>query len=157
MNKVVRKKIVAMGTIDQKARVKGVVDKKIDKKNTLCLKNIIKKYGWPDNSLVGEDASVFAWLIAQHADFDVKFQEECLRYIKDCSLKGTFDKKFIPYLEDRIRVNKGQSQIYGTQFYRNRYGRMTHRPIKDKKLLNKRRSVFGLEPFEEYSRKMTKK
>ena len=54
---------------------KGVrLNGNIDKQNNAELKRIIREYGWPTISLVGKKASSNAWLLAQHADKDQKFQ-----------------------------------------------------------------------------------
>lgn len=42
------------------------------------MKKIVKKHGWPGISLVGKKASVGAWLLAQHADRDLRFQKNVL-------------------------------------------------------------------------------
>ena len=36
------------------------------------LKEVVEEHGWPTHDLVGEDAASAAWLVAQHADFDVE-------------------------------------------------------------------------------------
>ncbi|KKS13602.1 MAG: hypothetical protein UU67_C0021G0005 [Candidatus Daviesbacteria bacterium GW2011_GWB1_41_5] len=51
----------------------------IIKRNTAHLKDIIKKYGRPSSKFVGLAGESAAWLIAQHSDYDVKFQERCLK------------------------------------------------------------------------------
>jgi 8-oxo-dGTP pyrophosphatase MutT (NUDIX family)/RNA:NAD 2'-phosphotransferase (TPT1/KptA family)/GNAT superfamily N-acetyltransferase len=49
-----------------------------------------------------------AWLLVQHMDKDVAFQKEFLKHLKP----GTQDFK---YLTDRVAVNSGQPQQFGTQ------------------------------------------
>src|SRR3989338_703283 len=86
-NKKIKESLLLMIERDQKMR-KLFMKKRsnwnanVDMKNTEKLKKIINKYGWPGKSLVGEKAADAAWLIAQHADHDVKFQEKCLCLIK---------------------------------------------------------------------------
>ena len=57
------------------------------------------------------------------------------------------------YLKDRINVNRGRLQIYGTQFYL-KNNKLVPRAIRDKKNLNKRRKKYGLETFAIYQKKM---
>ena len=38
------------------------------------LAEIVDEHGWPTHSMVGTDGGTAAWLIAQHADFDVGSQ-----------------------------------------------------------------------------------
>lgn len=46
------------------------------------LKAIIDRHGWPGKSLVGEDGAQSAWLLVQHADVDLAFQERCLTLMR---------------------------------------------------------------------------
>src|SRR3989344_6360684 len=112
------REILSMVSVDQKMRVKAKVwDYKIDEKNTERLKRIVDKYGWPGRSLVGEEAAHGAWLLAQHADRDLEFQKHALVLLEEAVVGGEADKRDLAYLTDRVRVNNGQSQIFGTQFY----------------------------------------
>ena len=65
---------------------------------------------------------------------------------------GEADKRHEAYLEDRVRVNSSQSQIFGTQFYKDEKGNFVPRPIEDIDRLEERRRISGLEPFSEYER-----
>jgi len=123
------------------------------KESTKMLKEIIEKIGWPTISKVDQRASRAAWLIAQHADFDVDFQEKCLQLMLDAE-PDSVDLENIAYLTDRVAVNKGEKQTYGTQFFTNEAGDIIPRPIKNRKGLDTKRSKMGLEPFETYAQKM---
>lgn len=86
----------------------------ICRENTLFLKSVIENEGWPSEEKVGKQAELAAWLIAQHSDFDVVFQEECLTLMKN--LPQNQDRNIhIQYLTDRILVNQDKKQIYSTQ------------------------------------------
>jgi len=75
MNSKLRKKLLDMSKKDQKMRNSGKYSSSIDKENTLELKKILKKYGWPTYAMVGKKASESAWLIVQHSDHDVRFKK----------------------------------------------------------------------------------
>src|SRR3989338_9974770 len=129
-----------------------VFDNRIQRKNTEHLKKIIEKNGWPSIDLVGRKASRSAWLIIQHADHDVRFQKKCLALMHEIYKRDTqnISQENIAFLTDRILVNTKQKQLFGTQFYVNKKGAFTYRPIKDFKTLAKRRKGYGLPPFKEY-------
>ena len=55
----------------------------------------------------------------------------------------------LAYLEDRVRVNAGQSQLYGTQFTRDQQG-LRPWTIDDPENLDQRRASVGLGPFAGY-------
>ncbi|MCL5090757.1 MAG: hypothetical protein M1514_01970 [Patescibacteria group bacterium] len=141
--KQISEQLIQLGIKDQEMRTAFRVDQKIDKENTQELKEIIKKIGWPTISKVGPIASWAAWLIAQHADHDPEFQKECLSLIEDCYQKGDVNPLNLAYLTDRVAVNFGQKQIYGTQWKNNEV-----KPIENPENLDQRRQKMGLWPFE---------
>jgi hypothetical protein len=159
MNKIIKNKILSLVKKDQKMR-KSSTSKwnfKVDKENTNELKKVIKKYGWPDFDLVGKEASKGAWLIAQHADHDVKFQEYCLNLTKEKLKDNKIEPQYFAYLTDRVLVNQNKPQLYGTQFYLNKKGQLVPRPIKNKKKLSSRRKKFKLEPFTKYKTRLLRR
>lgn len=44
---------------------------------------MLDEHGWPTQDLVGEQASSAAWLLAQHADFDVALQRRAPARVGD--------------------------------------------------------------------------
>lgn len=156
-NKKLATALLAMMEADQTMRTKAIDDPDtwdadLDRQHTAKLKQIILQHGWPSISLVGVEAAHAAWLLVQHADHDLAFQEECLRLMKalpavEVSLPN------IAYLTDRILTSRGKPQLYGTQFQGT--GReLKPQPIKNKSNLDMRRSKMGLGTFDEYMRLM---
>lgn len=142
---------------DQDALKKGKWDSSVFKENTAWLKAWIRKHGWPRISDVGEEAARAAWLIAQHSDHDVAFQKKCLELMRRAVAEGEARPEDLAYLEDRVLVNSGKWQLYGTQFYKDRNGTYKERPIKDRKHLAKRRREAGMQPFSEYKKHLVKR
>ena len=120
---------------------------RVDKKNTLEMKKIINKYGWPEKSLLGKKGAFNAWLLVQHADHDIDFQEKCLKLLTAAADKGEVDKKRVAYLTDRVLLHRGKKQIYGTQLRSfPQKGKMILKPqpIKNRKKLMNCGKVWGL-------------
>jgi hypothetical protein len=155
INDKLKTKLLKMMDKDQKMRSSGKWDKNVDKINTIEFKKVIEKNGWPDVRIVGKKASTGAWLMAQHADHDLKFQKHCLRLMNDKLKDGSLPSWQIAYLTDRVQVNNKLPQIYGTQFYLTKNKRFINRPIRNKSTLDKRRKEIGLESFDEYKIKLT--
>ena len=98
----------------------------IDKRNIDELKNIINKVGWEKifNNLERLNRT---WLLIQHADFDINFQEFFLEKLKNnqkdliekFSDKKDIIKNHIVMLDDRILTNKYGYQKYGSQWRKN--------------------------------------
>lgn len=84
-------------------------------RNSEWLKQIVQEQGWLSDDKVSKQGELYAWLIVQHSDNDVEFQKLCLKLLKELP-KTKERNQHIAYLTDRILVNEGKSQIYGTQF-----------------------------------------
>jgi hypothetical protein len=127
----------------------------VDAKHRARLTQIIDKHGWPGKSLVGRDGAQAAWLIVQHSDADVKFQRRCLELLESAP-EGEIKIDHVVYLTDRVLVNEGKPQRYGTQMGEN----FEPRPIEDAENVDRRRAEVGLPPLDEYvktSREMYEK
>jgi hypothetical protein len=153
MNKKIAHQINVLAKRDQlmrkKASIIGMWDFDLDKQNTIALKKIIKQYGWPTIRMVGKKASFNAWLLAQHADHDLRFQKKVLRLLRDVYKKEKdIDPSNIAFLTDRILIAEGKKQIFGTQFYITKKG-LRPRPIKNIKRLNDLRKQYGLRSYQE--------
>lgn len=123
--------------------------REIDKKNLARLEEIIKVNGWPAKSSVGGTASLAAFLILQHADYE--YQKKYFPLIKEALKKGEIEASRVALLEDRILVREGKEQVYGTQLKRNETtGKYELSPIKDEENLERRRAEVGLPPIAEY-------
>ncbi len=160
-----KREIQEMFVADQQMRRRsiekgGVIeieeDDTLDFRNTERMKQIIHDIGWPTISKVGAEISNDAWLLVQHADHDVTFQKKCLDLMKQQS-EGEVSKRNIAYLEDRIRVNEGQPQLYGTQFRNEEGTPYGPCPIEDPEHVNDRRKEMGMELLEEYTKIMLEK
>jgi len=130
-------------------------DGEVDVRNTARMKEIVADIGWPTTSKVGPEGASNAWLLVQHADHDVDFQEYCLGLMKEAS-PADVDKTDIAYLEDRVRVNRGRGQLYGTQF-RQENNKHVPRPIEDEENVDARRAALGMGPLSEQVEHMYKK
>lgn len=113
--------------------------------NSNKLDNIIERIGWPTVSKVGADAAKAAFVIAQHTP-DLHKQKKYLSHINK-EPAGEVQSMFIAYLEDRMRVREGRSQVYGTQSYRNSKGEYVLHDLEDPSRVNELRESVGLGPL----------
>lgn len=127
----------------------------IDRANRQRMKEIVARYGWPGNSLVGKEGANAAWLLVQHADADRPFQKECLGLMEQAAAKGEASKTNLAYLTDRVLVGEHKKQRYGTQA-REVNGRFEPEPIEDEANVDKRRAEVGLPPLAEYMEQVRK-
>jgi hypothetical protein len=135
--------------VDPQTRMEG---QRVDVANTDRLREIISEHGWPGRSLVGDEGAHRAWLIAQHADRQLDFQREALELLADAVRRGDAPQRDLAYLTDRVRMNEGREQVFGTQIAEVKDGNGVPWPVEDPTNLDARRAGVGLAPFEEYSR-----
>ena len=119
------------------------------------IKSIYEDIGYPSISRYGKENSYNYWLLVQHCDNDVVFQENVLNKMKKLLRKSDVNKKNYAYLYDRVMKNKGAKQLYGTQFT---YLPPNYEPlvlnIEDSINVDKRRKEIGLEPLADYIKSM---
>ncbi|WP_211370400.1 DUF6624 domain-containing protein [Nonomuraea turkmeniaca] len=125
----------------------------VDADNTTWLKQVVDEHGWPGYDLVGENGAQAAWLLAQHADHDLPFQQRCLALLQDAVDRGQASPRNLAYLVDRVRVGEERPQMYGTQYHAPD-GVLQPRPIEDHERLDERRAEAGLGPHADYDSSM---
>jgi uncharacterized protein DUF6624 len=87
----------------------------LTRRNQALIRKIVQEHGWPGRSLVGDDGSAAAWLVVQHMDMDLEFQQRCLALMKEAFLVGEVRPHDLAYLTDRVLTHEGKPQMYGTQ------------------------------------------
>ena len=124
--------------------------------NKLCERNLntLKKYfktnGFPGIKENGKETSFHFWLLAQHGDNDIHFQEKILSAMKKELAHNNVDKKNYAFLYDRVQKNKNKPQLYGTQMVWDSKGKHYPYTLKFPEKVNELRAAMGLEPLEEY-------
>jgi hypothetical protein len=116
------------------------------------LEKIIKQYGYPGFKQVGEKSSSNFWLLVQHADAYPDFQRQVLKLmLAEVKNKNASSRNYA-YLTDRVALNAGQPQEYGTQveFKGSGIGKAMPRNLRDPEHVNQRRAAMGLETEEAY-------
>lgn len=122
-----------------------------DSLNYFELKAIVDEFGFPGFDLVGENYSNSFWNIIQHQDNNQTFQQEVLKKMKVECDKDNASKLYYAYLVDRVNVNAGELQIYGTQMQLNTNSSSYEpKPVIEPEKLDERRKAVGLVPISEY-------
>ena len=137
--------LISAGIEDQEdiiSKSNNRIDNRV--KHTKILKSTISRLGWPTVPMVGAEASYAAWLIAQHSDYNLDFQKYCLSLMEEPYRLRLIDPVNYAYLIDRVAVNSGKPQIYGTQWET----ATKVKPIKNMKEMVLLRHEVGLAPFE---------
>ena len=121
----------------------------------LRLEQIFDEFGYPGYDLVGKEGSNHFWLMVQHSDKDIDFQSRVLEKLKIEVENKNADGSNYGLLTDRVKINKGEKQIYGTQVTYTPDGQAYPKDLIDSVNVNNRRAEVGLEPLEQYLNLMT--
>ncbi len=122
----------------------------VDFDNTAWMRSLVTRHGWPTVAKVGEKGAGNAWLLVQHADHDVDFQEQCLELLRAAVAQGQASEKNLAYLEDRVAMHRGRPQRYGTQFV-NKGGGFAPYELEDPARVDEWRAEVGLGTLAEYA------
>lgn len=123
----------------------------IDQESTQLIRAMMDQYGWPSYDMIGEDAAKAAWLLAQHADAEPELQERALQLMRPLVEQSQADSKLYAMLIDRVLMNKGEPQIYGTQFAIDDEGVFRPLPVEDFEHIDARRTEMGFGSIKEYA------
>ena len=125
----------------------------LDEKNRRKLDRIVARYGWPTISMVGKEASVTAFLIAQHGD--LAYRKKYFPLLKAAVAKGEGRPDQAAMMEDGILMKEGKKQIYGTAMQTNDVTMgLKLWPIENEEEVDARRAAVGLPPMAEFFKVM---
>lgn len=158
MNEALRRELIAMREEDLNVREELASDgalfegyhptmEAVHRRNGLRLLAILNEVGWPGRSLAGEDGCEAAWLIAHHALPLPELGRLALTLLQEAVVAGEAPALQAAMLEDRICMNEGRPQVYGTMYDWDEDGRMVPIPIANPAGLDARRIAVGLEPL----------
>ena len=114
-----------------------------DHANKESIISIIEKCGMPTLNDVSQEHMNTVWLILQHSGN--KYRKKYFPKIEAAVINGDLSKELFATMKDRILMDEGKPQLYGTQ-------------IKNRKLytlaapetVNDRRKEMGMNPIEQY-------
>lgn len=122
---------------------------KQDSINLVKVKRILDERGWLGRNILGDDGNQALFLVIQHADLAT--QQKYLPMMREAVSLGNAQASDLAYLEDRVALDEGRMQIYGTQIGvgsgENEY---YVRPLLDPEHVDQRRAMVGLGPLAEY-------
>lgn len=115
-----------------------------DTVNMRFIDSVIKIYGYPGKTLVGQQAGFVAWIVIQHSNRI----DEFMPLLKAAADSGELDFYFYAMTLDRQLMYKRQEQIYGTQgrtvnLKSGEKGVMIIWPVKDPESVDERRKQAG--------------
>ena len=119
------------------------------------IEEIFNEFGFVGYDLAGKDGSDNFWVMVQHSDHTPEFQQRVVEKMKVHVDQGNATPEYYGYLVDRVNINTGKEQVYGTQFDYNEFGQAFPKNISDTTGINARRISLGLSPMLERMNEMT--
>jgi len=132
--------------------------RRIDSLHFPVIKAIFDSVGFPGYDLVGKTSSHNFWLLVQHADKHLEFQQLALSAMWTQVEKKNANGADYAYLVDRVKVNAGELQIYGTQMTLNETETsFIPLPVAFPEQLDARRKSVALPPIDFYINAMNER
>jgi len=134
----------------QNSKEELALSKKIsvmDAENQKMVSSVLDKYGWLGPETIGSRGSRALFIVLQHAPSAM--QEKYLPMMRSAVKQGKAKATNLAMLEDRVLMEKGKNQIYGSQLFSDSTG-MYVCPIEDVDNLDKRRAEIGLMSMKDY-------
>ena len=119
-----------------------------DARGTAALRGLLETWDWIDGHRFGASVSSHAWILAQHADDHPDFQRMVLERMEPYLESGGVRPRDYAYLWDRVAVNTGALQRYGTQPMGscNADGTLDLKPMENPEQVDVRRATMGMGP-----------
>ena len=126
--------------------------------NKIKIEEIFNCYGFPGFDKVGKDGSHHFWQLVQHCDKYPDFQKNVLKAMDKEVKKGNANPNNYAYLYDRVKVNAGEKQLFGTQvtYEVATTGRAILKiGLADSANVDRLRKEYSLNPLKSYLNEMT--
>jgi hypothetical protein len=120
-----------------------------DSMNLVEVKQIIQQYGWLGSNEIGNDCNLILFNTIQKADLQT--QITYFPIVKEAVKNKKALKVHEVYLQDRIYLNQGRRQIYGSQVLLDpETEKYFVLPLDDADNVDKVRAAVGLQPMADY-------
>jgi hypothetical protein len=130
----------------------------IDEKSSGYLRELLSRFEWIDVHRFTRPVSQHAWILVQHSDDHVDLQKLALSRMEPYLETGGVLKRNYAYLWDRVAVNSGELQRYGTQpdWASCKDGKLALMPMEDPENVDERRSMMQLGPVQKDLEQMSR-
>ena len=123
------------------------MEEKNHEENNKEILDLLDRYGWPTASAVTEFAAAGAALIINHTNHEIR--SKYFPMLETAFKQGEAQPLRYAKMRDRLLVEEGKKQVYGTQWKFKDSGREPY-PIEDPEHVDKRRAEIGLGPLSDY-------
>ena len=117
------------------------------KENEKRLIELLDNFGWPTTSEVTEYAAAGAALVINHTSYEIR--SKYFPLLEEAFKRGEAQPLRYAKMRDRLLVEEGKKQLFGTQWKFENSERVPH-PIEEPEYVDKRRADIGLGPLDIY-------
>lgn len=128
----------------QKVSFKELVT--VDHENLEIVVSILENCGMPEGPEVDKQLIGTIWLVLQHS-IHPEYTSKYFPLIERAVKKGDLSKEQYALMKDRILMNAGKPQIYGSQIKGSKLYK-----LESPEKVNARRKAMGMSPIEDYLR-----
>ena len=128
---------------------------RVDSLNQTMVFDILDNDGWPSN--LSDKANRAIWIVIDHSDLTSR--SKYVSFVRAKADEGILDKSDYAMLNDRVLMEEGKPQVYGTQIKmaatfdgEDMVMQLYLWPVENPDALDSLRRSVGLSPIEEYLR-----
>lgn len=116
-----------------------------DRMHQMMLKEVIAERGWPieGQKMIDREAACAAWMVVLHADNDMQWQCDVMLAMRQLVRQGKASAYEYAALYDRVQINMGKPQLYGTQYMASSNGMSLMRSVSSSRMMAAR-SQLGI-------------
>ena len=136
--------------LDQNMRIdESNYDPSIDRDNLVTVVSLIEKCGMPSLEEINQKQMNTIWFVFQHEDN--YHRKKYFSLLQKAAQNGELSKGKMALMEDRMLMDDGKPQIYGSQMTDDREnGGFKIYDLQNPETVDRRRASVGLEPLSEY-------
>lgn len=125
-----------------------------DSINLIKVCNVLDSLGFVSKDEVGDEC-IALWLVIQHSPLE--YQQKYLPIFNAAAINGDLPKETIALMEDRVALQLGKPQIYGSQGNVNEQGVFVPAEMIEPEKVDSRRAIMNMIPLAEYIKQMSRK
>lgn len=120
----------------------------LQKQNTEALEHILKTCGFPTSQTAGEDGMQTVWSLLQDASKETR--TTYFPAVIEASKNGDLERQDVALMQDKLLMDYGKPQLYGSQVLRNDNGIFELYKLENPSGVDARRAIMGMTPLAEY-------
>jgi hypothetical protein len=133
---------------DQDNRGDNMIDEEVDQRNLTAIEQILEKCGMPTIETAGDKGMSAIWLVIQHASAEKR--TEYFPMLLKAAENGDLERQDIALMQDRMLMDAGKPQLYGSQIMMSEDGTYELHDLKEPEKVDARRAIMGLGPLSDY-------